>query len=87
MERELAVISVSITLEKPTREMIREAVSAGFYHSPGWQHNYPKIQILTINQLLHGAEIKMPPAYGTFKEAQRVRVPDAAQAQIQFDLS
>lgn len=70
-EREEAAIGVFITLEPPTPEMKKEAVSAGFYHSPGWGRNYPKIQILSIVELLQGAKIEMPPAWGTFKQAQR----------------
>ena len=31
-----------------------EAVSACFYHSPGWGKDYPRIQILSIAVLLHG---------------------------------
>ena len=31
------------------------------YHSPGWNKDYPRIQILTIEELLHNAEMKMPP--------------------------
>ncbi len=53
--------------------MQTEAVSAGFYQSPGWGRTYPKIQIVTIAELLHGAEVQMPPAYGTFKQAGRVQ--------------
>lgn len=41
----------------------REALEAGYYHSPGWGTDYPKIQILTIEEQLHGAEIKMPPQH------------------------
>ncbi len=85
VEREGAAIGVFITLEEPTRDMNTEAVSAGYYHSPGWNQDYPKIQILTINQLLHGAEVKMPPPYGTFREAQRVRQSGAAQTQLEFE--
>ncbi len=84
VQREDAAIGVFVTLEEPTREMTREAVVAGQYYSPGWQQEYPRIQILTIEQLLHGAEIKMPPPHGTFKEAQRVRRSDAEQ--VQFDI-
>ena len=84
VQREDAAIGVFVTLEEPTREMVREAVVAGHYHSSGWQQEYPRIQILTIEQLLHGAEIKMPPPHGTFRQAQRVRMPDAEQ--VQFDL-
>lgn len=64
-------MGVFITLEPASAEMQREAVTAGFYRSPGWQKDYPKIQILTIANLLHGADVKMPPAHGTFKQAQR----------------
>ncbi len=72
VDREKAAIGVFITLDPPTRDMIREAASAGFYRSTGWGKDYPKIQILTIEQLLAGATVDMPPAYGTFKQAERV---------------
>ncbi len=36
VERENAAIGVFLTLEEPTRDMITEAVSAGYYESPGW---------------------------------------------------
>jgi site-specific DNA-methyltransferase (adenine-specific) len=87
VEREDAAIGVFITLEEPTREMTREAVVAGQYHSPGWQQEYPRIQILTIEQLLHDAEIKMPPPHETFRQAQRVRVSDAEQVQLDLGAS
>jgi site-specific DNA-methyltransferase (adenine-specific) len=76
VEREGAAIGVFITLEEPTREMTTEAVSAGFYESPGWSASYPKIQILTIEQLLNGETVKMPGQFGTFRQAPRVR-PEA----------
>ena len=82
VEREGAAMGVFITLEDSSRDMRTEAVSAGFYHSPGWGQDYPKIQILTIEELLHGAEAKMPPQYGTFKEAQRVRVQGPEHPQL-----
>ena len=43
VEREGAAMGVFITLEPATSEMEREAVTAGFYKSPGWQRDYPKI--------------------------------------------
>jgi site-specific DNA-methyltransferase (adenine-specific) len=84
LQRENAAIGVFITLEEPTRDMTTEAVSAGFYRSPGWNKDYPRIQILTIAELLHDAEVKMPPQFGTFKQAQRVQQPDAEQAELGF---
>lgn len=73
LDREKAIMGVFLTLEEPTRDMRMEAVTAGFYHSPGWNKDYPRIQILTIEQLLRGEEINMPPASVTFKEAGRVK--------------
>ena len=69
IERENAPIGVFISLEKPTKDMNTEAVSAGFYKSEAWGKKYPKIQILTIEQLLTGEEIKMPEYIPNFKQA------------------
>jgi site-specific DNA-methyltransferase (adenine-specific) len=91
LQRENAAIGVFITLELPTKDMITEAVSAGFYYSPGWNQNYPRIQILTIEELLQEIKagktqlVDMPPQFGTFKQAQRVQQSDAQQAEL--DLS
>lgn len=84
VERESAAMGVFITLEEPTKPMGKEAVSAGFYHSPGWGKAYPRIQILTIEELLHGVGVKMPPQHGTFKEAQKVQ--PQAEKHPQFEL-
>jgi hypothetical protein len=43
------------------------------------------IQRLTIEELLHGAEVKMPPQFGTFKQAQKVdKQTEAEQAELGF---
>ena len=31
-------------------------------------------QILTIDELLHGAEVKIPPQFGTFKQAKQAEL-------------
>jgi site-specific DNA-methyltransferase (adenine-specific) len=68
-----AAIGVFITLEPASRDMTTEAVKAGFYHSDDWNKDYPKIQILTVADLLHGAEVKMPPRGRTFGSAAVVK--------------
>jgi site-specific DNA-methyltransferase (adenine-specific) len=73
IERESAAIAVFVTLENPTRDMQTEAASTGFYHSPGWNQDYPKLQILTVVDLFNGVEVKMPPTSMTFKQADRVK--------------
>ena len=75
IDREKAALGVFITLEPPTKDMVTEALSAGVYQSLGWQNEYPRLQILTIEELLEGAEVQMPPQYGTFKQAGRVTKP------------
>jgi len=77
--REGAAIGVFITLEEPSDAMTKEAVSAGFYHSPGWNQDYPRVQILTIAALLNGAAVKMPPTGVTFKTAKRIDESGATQ--------
>lgn len=58
VEREKAEIGLFVTLVEPTKPMITESVSAGFYTSP--KGDVPKIQILTIADLLSG---KAKPQY------------------------
>lgn len=79
VQREQAAIGVFITLEPATRDMKTEAASAGLYHAIGWGRDYPRIQILSIAELLQGAEVKMPPQHGTFKTVQRVQKGQEAQ--------
>ena len=73
IKREDAAIGIFITLESPSRDMQKEAVAAGFYHSDGWNKDYPKLQILTIADLLSGVDVKLPPATITFKQAEKVK--------------
>jgi hypothetical protein len=76
LDREKAEIGVLITMQPPTQPMKTEAAGAGFYESPGWGKKYPRIQILTIADLLTGATIDMPPLSEvnvTFKKAARVK--------------
>jgi site-specific DNA-methyltransferase (adenine-specific) len=83
VQREGAQLGVFITLEEPSRDMRTEATSAGFYESPGWGKRYPKVQILTIAELLRGVDVQMPPPFGTFKAAQRVKGdPEAEQREL-----
>lgn len=79
MQRENAAIGVFVTLQEPTRDMLTEAASGGFYHSPGWNKDYPCIQIITIAELLRGVQLQMPPQSGTFKQAHTVKI-EAPQA-------
>ncbi len=58
LDREKAPIGVFLTLEPPTRPMEKEAASAGFYTLG--ERQYPKLQIITIEQALHGTKPAIP---------------------------
>jgi site-specific DNA-methyltransferase (adenine-specific) len=58
IDREQAQIGVLISFNEPTDPMKKEAASAGFYTSPWGQH--PRIQLLTVAELLAGKRIDMP---------------------------
>ena len=81
ISREKAEIGAFLSLEPPTSPMRREAASAGFYKSPWGKH--PRIQLLTIEDLLGGKSIDYPQATDvTFKKAQRVRSRPAEKQKI-----
>ncbi|MGH8545558.1 MAG: DNA methyltransferase, partial [Gammaproteobacteria bacterium] len=83
LEREHADIGVLITMQDPTAPMRREAASADFYESAWGKH--PRVQILTVQELLDGKVIDYPPARHvdrTFKKAPRHR--KAAERQLEF---
>jgi DNA modification methylase len=85
VEREKAAIGVLLSLDEPTKAMRSEAASAGFYSSP-WG-NHPKIQILTVAELLDGRIIDFPRTAGinkTFKTAPKARKAKGANASL-FD--
>lgn len=71
-----APLAVFVTLEKPTSDMVKEATAAGLYDSPLWLDKFPRIQILTIEEILKGAKVKMPPPYSAYKQAPRVKKDD-----------
>ncbi len=80
------VIGVLITLEPPTTPMKVEAAEAGYYHSLIWDKDYSKIQILTIEELLHGKTVDMPPQTQTnvtFVKAQKIAQKEGEQLSME----
>ncbi|MDD5712020.1 MAG: DNA methyltransferase [Smithellaceae bacterium] len=72
LDREKAAIGVLISMQEPTAPMKTEAVTAGFYESALWGKKYPRLQLVTVGQLLEGRQIEMPPikqVNATFKSA------------------
>jgi site-specific DNA-methyltransferase (adenine-specific) len=75
-QREKAEMAVFITLEKSKKPMLDEATAAGFYRPPEQpNHRIPRMQILTIEDLLVGGKQPELPRLAqmqTFKKPPRV---------------
>ncbi|HXI15939.1 MAG TPA: restriction endonuclease, partial [Chloroflexota bacterium] len=85
VDRENADIGVLISMQTPTQPMRAAAASAGFYRSPGWNQDYPRIQLLTVAELLAGKTINYPPAAQvnvTFKKAPKAKNPAGVQTML-----
>jgi site-specific DNA-methyltransferase (adenine-specific) len=90
LDREKAEMGVLITLQPPTQPMKTEAASAGFYYSPGWSKNYPRLQVVTVGELLAGKRLDAPPTGQvnvTFRRAPRATGPSASTLALPLDES
>lgn len=74
VEREKADGGLLITLEDPTRPMKEEAISSGSFFAFS-RVDYPKIQIVTIEELLSGKRPNLPPwPEKYYKEAKKIKI-------------
>ena len=85
IDREIAAIGIFLTLEAPTRPMNEEAVAKGYYHSPGWNKDYPRLQILTVEEILNGKQPDLPPNLQTYKQAEKVVAENKDQGMLGFE--
>lgn len=63
--------------------MRTEAASAGHYHSVHWGKKYPRLQILTVGDLLGGKRIDYPEHLNvTYKRAPKAKGKQADQMML-----
>lgn len=77
-ERESAEVGLFVCLEEPSREMRREASSAGILTTPIGPVS--RIQIYMIEELLAGAQVQLPPIYSTVTVTEIARERRPAKA-------
>lgn len=85
-EREKAEGGILITLEKPTKQMITEANVCGFFETNFPKSEFPKIQIITIQELLDGKKPNLPKSHEVnyYKTANRIRTePKGKQERLE----
>lgn len=73
-------------MEAPTKPMLKEAAEAGSYKPPGLEDRHPRIQILTIEELLAGNRVEYPRLLEvTFKKAPKARPAAEKKTPLPFD--
>lgn len=71
VDAQRAQMGVLVTMEEPTKGMKDAAHHAGLYTWPWNNSTFPKVQILTVAQLLAGERPDAPPSLLPYVEAQR----------------
>ncbi|MCJ7509717.1 MAG: site-specific DNA-methyltransferase [Dehalococcoidia bacterium] len=69
LEREKEPIGILLTLTPPTKDMVTEAAASGFYDSEFWGRKFPRLQIMTIEEMLGGKKPDMPWGKAPFAKA------------------
>jgi site-specific DNA-methyltransferase (adenine-specific) len=90
LDREKAQIGVLLTMQESTQPMRTEAASAGYYKSgvAGYSTaQYPRLQILTVKELLDGRKVDMPlwHVQRTFRDAPRATGKLVQDAHLPFE--
>lgn len=83
IEREDAAIGVLITMNKPTKAMIAEAASAGRYYSETWNVSYPRLQIVTVDDLMEDKPVDYPGRLPVVAEKEAAQVREARPRTIE----
>lgn len=71
-----AEMGILITLEQPTKGMVEEVCRSGSYTHPLTQRMFPRVQLITVAELLAGKHPQMPSAFLPYVKAKRARVGD-----------
>jgi adenine specific DNA methylase Mod len=78
MEREGAALGLFLTLNEPTKEMVKEAASAGLYETGGMK--VPRLQILTAAEVIEGRRPRLP--FGHSEGFKKAAVEDKIQEKL-----
>jgi hypothetical protein len=66
-----AAMGVFVCMREPTKAMIEAASHSGLYSHPRDGKTYPKVQIITVAELLGGQRPKLPVTLLPYFQAQR----------------
>ena len=85
MTLESASLAIFITLEEPTKDMLKTAKSAGFYQSKYMSHSCDKIQIVTIKEIIEDQQrLNIRLSYEVLKSAEKQKEVRVNQIELDF---
>jgi DNA modification methylase len=84
VEGQRAEMGLLITLEQPTRGMVDAAHKSGVYTWPLTAQSFPRVQVVTVEQMLRGDRPDLPPALLPYIKAQ-VTPLAAAEQRVLFE--
>ncbi|MDB9457154.1 DNA methyltransferase [Dolichospermum circinale CS-545/17] len=85
MTLETASLAIFITLEEPTKDMLKTAKSAGFYQSKYMSHSCDKIQIVTIKEIIEDQQrLNIRLSYEVLKSAEKQKEARVNQIELDF---
>jgi site-specific DNA-methyltransferase (adenine-specific) len=68
MNKHKCELGVFLSLHSPTKPMLETVANSGYYSAAGF--NYPRLQILTLDEFFSGKSLNLPKTNITFKSAQ-----------------
>lgn len=87
MTLENASIAIFITLENPTKDMLKTAKSAGFYQNKLMTHSCDKIQIVTVQDIIENKQrFTMTLAFEVLKSAEKHKEVKVNQIEMDLDI-
>ncbi len=72
-------MGVFATMKAPTKAIREVANTSGVYKHPGDGREYPRIQIITVAEILEGWRPKLPPTFLPYFQAQRRQTSEMQQ--------
>ena len=83
MEREKAEVGVLVTIKSPTKDMRNEAASTGYFEPLMGGPKIPRLQILTVEEVIQGKTISYPPQLPAVETLRRKKAATPQPTQVE----
>lgn len=87
IQTQRAEMGILITMTPPTRGILDAVNHAGTYTLPVNRQSFPKVQVVTVAQLLQGEKPQMPATHNPYIQATPVKPQAGEQTTLEFQTS